>query len=84
MVFALFTVGFICVSWGVVVGMVAKKKNRHFIGWFFAGCCLWFLPLIALVVLGKATLHEMGVTDTGVTVPVTDLPTTIFPDTRYR
>ncbi len=78
MVISLLTVGFISVAWGVVTGMAADKKNRNFAGWFAAGFCFWFLPLIALMLLKKLKPFGMDEAD----FSVTQVPTTIFPDTR--
>ena len=78
MVISLLTIGFISLVWGVVIGMMADKKNRSFPYWFVAGCCLWFLPLIALLLLKRVKPPDMDDAD----FRVTQVPTTIFPDTR--
>jgi hypothetical protein len=78
MVISLLTFIFISLAWGVVIGMAAKKKNRSFPHWFAAGCCLWFLPLIPLILMKRVKPPEMAEEDFRVTV----IPTTIFPDTR--
>lgn len=34
--------------WAVVVGLLAKRKNRNPIGWGIAGALSWFIALIVL------------------------------------
>jgi hypothetical protein len=81
MVISLLTIGFISLVWGVVIGMMARQKNRSFPYWFVAGCCLWFLPLIALLLLKRIKPPNMGDADDA-DFRATQIPTTIFPDTR--
>jgi hypothetical protein len=78
MVISLLTIVFISLAWGVVTGMAALRKNRSFAAWFAAGCCMWFLPLIALILMKRLRPFGMDEADFG----ITQVPTTIFPDTR--
>jgi hypothetical protein len=80
MVNTLLTIGFISLAWGVVTGMAAEKKNRSFLPWFAAGCCLWFVPLIGLFGMKRVRPALQGFDDAE--FRVTQVPTTIFPDTR--
>jgi hypothetical protein len=75
---SILTLCFISLAWGIFTGLTAHKKNRNFVAWFAAGCFMWFLPFIALILLKRKRLPEM--TDTE--FRMADVPTTIFPDTR--
>ena len=42
----LFLPGFI--FWGIIVGLLAKRKNRNAIGWGIAGGLSWLIALLVL------------------------------------
>ena len=39
------------VFWGVVVGLLARRKNRSPLGWGIAGGLVWFIALIILAMM---------------------------------